>query len=76
MHSRFPESDTMYDDAEDEYHRYTCQHGRTSDCDECDEYEQSRGGIDKCLNCGRYMYGDSLTKDQVCERGCVNPNEY
>lgn len=44
--------------------------------DEVDEYIASRGDIDKCMNCGRYKYGDQLNAFQVCIKGCVNPNEY
>jgi hypothetical protein len=59
----------------------TCRHGvyYSSNCGECEqedwEIEQS-GGIDKCLNCGRYKSGNQLNQDQVCKIGCVNPNEY
>jgi hypothetical protein len=42
-----------------------------------DEYIESRGGIDKCMNCGKYKYNDELSyPDQTCIKGCVNPNEY
>ena len=46
-------------------------------CKECDKEEEQHGGIDKCMNCGGYKWSDSLTyPDQVCKKGCVNPNEY
>ena len=65
------------DDAEDEYGRYTCHHGFIGDCDECDDEINARGGIDKCMCCGRYKYNDELTyPGQVCIKKCVNPNEY
>ena len=45
--------------------------------DELDDYINSRGGIDKCMNCGKYRYNDELNySPQVCMRGCKNPNEY
>lgn len=54
--------------------------GSESMCEQCshevDDEIESRGGIDKCMNCGRYMYGDQLNKYQVCIRPCRNPNEY
>jgi hypothetical protein len=54
--------------------------GSTSLCESCAEEVEaeidSRGGIDKCMNCGRYKYGDQLNRYQVCSKGCVNPNEY
>lgn len=54
-----------------------CRHGYKADqCDECDAIIEADGGIDKCLNCGRYKSGNQLNKDQCCKRGCVNPNEY
>lgn len=57
-----------------------CVHGYVEgdcvQCDQEDDYTNKRGGIDKCLNCGRYMYGDMLTRDQVCATPCRNPNEY
>lgn len=44
---------------------------------EIDEYINSRGGIDKCMCCGKYKYNDELTyPGQTCIKGCVNPNEY
>lgn len=55
----------------------SCSHGnQRGDCDQCDAAIEARGGIDKCLNCGRYKYGDQLSQHQVCASGCVNPNEY
>ena len=42
-----------------------------------DKIINSRGGIDKCMCCGKYKYNDQLTyPGQVCKSGCVNPNEY
>lgn len=62
----------------DDYLESRCHHGNSySDCDECDEEINARGGIDKCMNCGKYMYNDSLTyPGQTCIKGCRNPNEY
>lgn len=45
-------------------------------CKPCDDYEESRGGLDKCLNCGSYKFGDELNKHQTCKKPCKNPNEY
>ena len=58
-----------------------CGHGYDidSNCPECnilDDEIESSGGIDKCLNCGRYKSGNQLNKDQICSKGCQNPNEY
>ena len=54
-----------------------CRHGNLySECDECDAEIEQAGGIDKCLNCGRYKSGNQLNRDQVCKAGCTNPNEY
>lgn len=54
-----------------------CEHGnRSGECTACDAYEESMGGIDKCLNCGRYQWGKKLNKDQCCIKQCRNPNEY
>lgn len=54
-----------------------CRHGYKYDqCDECDAIIEADGGIDKCLNCGRYKSGNQLNENQCCKRGCVNPNEY
>lgn len=59
------------------YIPYSCKHGIEGDnCPDCDDEIESAGGIDKCLNCGRYKSGNSLTKDQVCKIPCQNPNEY
>jgi hypothetical protein len=42
-----------------------------------DVYIESRGGIDKCMNCGRYKFNDELNYDpQVCKIPCRNPREY
>jgi len=54
-----------------------CQHGYPHyECEECDAVLEADGGIDKCLNCGRYKSGNQLNADQVCKAGCINPNEY
>lgn len=54
--------------------------GSTSMCEDCarvcDELEEENGGMDKCMCCGRYKYGNQLNAFQVCIKGCVNPNEY
>lgn len=44
--------------------------------DETDNEIEANGGLDKCLNCGKYKYGNQLNKDQVCKIGCRNPQEY
>jgi len=44
-----------YDYDEYEYDDNSCHHGNAySDCDECDAEIEEQGGIDKCMNCGRY----------------------
>lgn len=58
-----------------------CGHGYdiSSQCPECeaqDDWIESEGGLDQCLNCGKYKTGNQLNRDQVCSKGCVNPNEY
>lgn len=70
----FEYDDSFNDDPRDDYFQnYKSQEEQ----DEEDDYINSRGGIDKCMNCGKYMYNDSLTyPGQVCIKGCVNPNEY
>jgi hypothetical protein len=61
----------------DDYVENTCHHGNPlAECDKCDEETEQRGGIDKCLNCGRYKFGDQLNQDQCCIKRCRNPNEY
>lgn len=56
---------------------YICHHGkRGADCEDCDAEIDANGGIDKCLNCGKYKYGNELNEFQCCIRQCVNPNEY
>jgi len=66
-----------YDYDEYEYDDNSCHHGNAySDCDECDAEIEEQGGIDKCMNCGRYRYGNQLSAFQVCIRACSNPNEY
>lgn len=54
--------------------------GSNSICEQCsklnDELVESNGGIDKCMNCGRYKYGNELDENQVCIRRCKNPNEW
>ena len=60
-----------------DYEPYVCRHGVEGDgCEECDAILEANGGVDKCLNCGRYKAGNQLNRDQVCRIGCVNPNEY
>lgn len=39
-------------------------------------YAESRGGVERCLNCGRYKYGDQLDKYSVCLAPCRNPREF
>lgn len=66
-----------YNDYIEDYNPIICHHGnRMADCLQCDAEIDARGGIDKCLNCGGYKYGDQLNEDQVCKKGCRNPNEY
>jgi hypothetical protein len=65
----------------DEWDYAFCEHGIYKGlvggvCDACDDYEEKRGGIDKCMNCGGYKWGDQLNEFQVCKRPCQNPNEY
>jgi len=54
--------------------------GSTTLCISCaremDDYIESQGGVDKCMNCGKYKTNNQLTEDQVCRRDCINPNEY
>lgn len=81
----FQEYDTQIDiDDQDDYMEWdysTCPHGIYKGlvggyCKAC-EYEEKRGGIDKCMNCGKYKYNDELNySPQVCKKGCRNPNEY
>lgn len=71
----------QYNPDTDDYDYATCDHGVYKGylggyCKECDAYEDKRGGLDKCLNCGKYKYGDQLDKNQVCILRCRNPNEY
>jgi hypothetical protein len=64
-------------DADEWEGRDVCLHGNLiAECEACDQEIEERGGIDKCMNCGRYMYGDQLSEFQVCKRPCRNPNEY
>lgn len=71
------ENEEELDDFDDDYTPYTCMHGMQGQCNDCDDYEYFRGGIDKCMCCGRYKYNDELTyPGQTCIKGCVNPNEY
>lgn len=68
-----------HDDEEDyfDFLDRSCHHGNiASECSDCDEEINEQGGIDKCMNCGRYKFGNQLNRDQVCKKGCVNPNEY
>jgi hypothetical protein len=69
----------MHDDDIEDYQ--TCPHGIYNGywggyCEACDIEEEKNGGIDKCLNCGRYKWGNQLNKNQCCKTGCINPNEY
>lgn len=68
-------SDDRTDDSS-EFCRHGYRHFCCRSCDEADDFIESKGGIDKCLNCGRYRYGDQLTREQVCLARCVNPAEY
>jgi len=53
-----------------------CRHGYPEhDCAECEAEIEADGGIEKCLNCGRYKSGNQLNEHQVCKHGCRNPNE-
>lgn len=56
----------------------TCHHGYypAGECRKCDAEIDAMGGIDKCLNCGSYKYGNELDKNQCCIKPCRNPNEY
>jgi hypothetical protein len=77
--TNMPNFNHRFEDEDDYYQSALnyCEHGNpTHDCNECDAYINSRGDIDKCLNCGRYKFGDELNADQCCKKGCVNPNEY
>lgn len=60
---------------------YVCYHGFCSDtCNLCrtaeDELIEANGGIDKCMNCGKYKYNKEFNKDQVYIKPCRNPMEY
>ena len=54
--------------------------GSNSMCEECaelcDAQAEENGGIDKCMNCGKYKYGNQLNAFQVCIRACRNSAEY
>lgn len=65
-----------YEDASDDFDElYSSSYDYEDEYVE--EYIDSRGGIDKCMNCGRYKYNDELSyPGQTCIKGCVNPNEY
>ena len=68
---------TEIDDFDSFYESTLCHHHNPiSDCSKCDAEMDARGGIEKCLNCGRIKYGDQLNQDQVCIRPCKNPAEY
>ena len=63
--------------ADNDNGNYVCYHGYYgNDCQQCEEILEADGGIDKCLNCGKYKSGNQLNKDQVCKIGCRNPMEY
>lgn len=74
--SKFSNFSSLSDSREDYYTPYVCKHGREFQCDDCDDILDSDGGIDKCLNCGKYKSGNQLDQDQVCRIECKNPNEY
>lgn len=81
MFTRFthPKYESMEDDYEDDYSYRACHHGYipAHECEQCDAAIEARGGIDKCMNCGKYKYNDQLSyPGQTCLSGCVNPNEY
>lgn len=71
----------LYIDDNDWEDYATCHHGIYKGyvggfCNDCDKEEEERGGLDKCLNCGRYCYGDQLNEHQIHIKPCKNPNEY
>lgn len=72
------EFDYMDDEPTDnlDYVPYACRHGNELECEDCDAMLDECGGIDKCLNCGKYKAGSQLDENQVCRIGCVNPAEY
>ena len=78
MPKQFPNQYSDFDSYPDpDYDDRFCHHRNWAmDCELCDEELESRGGIDKCLNCGAYKYGDELNADQVCKIPCRNPNEW
>lgn len=59
---------------------FICADGRDDICINCaadeDAEIEANGGIDKCLNCGRYKHGNQLNQYQCCIKGCTNPNEF
>lgn len=66
-----------YDDEDSsDFCRHGYRHGQCAICNDDDAEIELRGGLDKCLSCGCYRYGDQLTADQVCVKPCRNPNEY
>lgn len=72
----FDDQDEIVEEDDGFYQRW-CHHGcDAGDCEACDEEIEAAGGIDKCLNCGRYKSGNQLNRDQVCKIPCRNPNEY
>lgn len=61
----------------EDYEPSFCHHDNiTASCIACDIEIEEAGGIDKCLNCGRYKTGNQLDSNQVCKIRCRNPNEY
>jgi hypothetical protein len=63
--------------ATEDYFEDACRHGNPfAECPKCDQDEHDLEGVDKCLNCGKYKGSSQLNQDQVCKKGCVNPNEY
>lgn len=70
------EAESEIEEDEGFYQRW-CRHGcDAGECEACDDEIEAEGGIDKCLNCGRYKSGNQLNRDQVCKIPCRNPNEY
>lgn len=54
--------------------------GSETTCEQCeeeiDQIIEDNGGLDKCMNCGKYKYGNQLNANQTCIRPCRNPMEY
>jgi len=65
----------------DDWDYMVCHHGIYKGylggyCPKCDKEEEDNGGLDKCLNCGQYKWGNQLGENQCCIKPCRNPNEY